>query len=402
MHLEEFPVGYLSLLPLSEREWLLQRLPIADVCLLEDTDFTKGIDMEAVWKLPPEPTNMDDSDSFIEEWGEAKFTNSDIFIEEWGGAKFAKAAVYGEIASIIIGCLPDDFWYPFPGGEVYIHTGNEIEFLYAIRRFPDAEHNSDSENTCDFTVPSRYQEKANLLVAEDLTDAAVSCFGGEFPKILTGVYVDDSVKLEYVDFLHDLRFLSVIDKRWYGSNITGVEFVQKVLKVAIKLEVLNLYGDEFCDYRDEERRSLDDLCSDLASHPTFWSKFRLFQIFNCTPGYTVSQEYFDKLVTAYLSTPTDRAQKVRFSDTRIVAYGTHPTSPKFNRNYVQFKTIELVNCTFISKCPAEPDFVSRWLGQSIHVLESKEQKACSFQVKVPSSVASKKRRYPEIDSDNND
>ena len=27
-------------------------MPIADICLLEDTDFTKGIDMEAYWRLP--------------------------------------------------------------------------------------------------------------------------------------------------------------------------------------------------------------------------------------------------------------------------------------------------------------------------------------------------------------
>ena len=384
MHLEEFPIGYLSLLPLSEREWLLQRLPVADVCLLEDTDFTKGIDIEAFWKLPSDLANVDDSD---------------IFVEEWGEAEFAKAALYGEVTSIIIGCPPQGFWYPFPSGKEFMHTENMIEFLYAVRRFPDTEQKF-SNRVCDFTVPSRYQDKVNLFLKEDLIDATVSCFGGEFPKILTGVLVDDSIQFEYVGFLRNLRFLSVTGVDWPRSTLSSTEFVQEVLKVATKLEVLNLYGDDD-GLDDKDRTSLDDLCSDLASHPTFWSNFRLFQIFTCTAGYIVSQKYFDKLVTVFLSTPTDHAQKVRFTDTKIVTYGTHP-SPKFNRNYVQFKTIELVNCTFMSKCPAKPEVVSRWLGQSIHILESKEPEACSFQVKVPSSVVSKKRRYPEIESDDDD
>ena len=41
MHLEELPVrGHLSLLPLSTRKELLYHLPIADVCRLENTEFT--------------------------------------------------------------------------------------------------------------------------------------------------------------------------------------------------------------------------------------------------------------------------------------------------------------------------------------------------------------------------
>ena len=54
-HLEEFPISHLSLLSLSMRRDLLWRLPIADVCLrLENTDFVKGLDMAAYWKLPCE------------------------------------------------------------------------------------------------------------------------------------------------------------------------------------------------------------------------------------------------------------------------------------------------------------------------------------------------------------
>ena len=387
MHLEEFPVSYLSLLPLSERKQLLQRLPIADVCLLEDTGFTEGLDMEAYWRLPVELAEVE---------------NSDIFIKEWGKTKFAKAALYGEVASVIIGCLPKGFWYPFPSGNEFVCTEYVIEFLFAVRRFPSITYEFAPNKGAEFNIPSRYQDKANLFLKEDLIDAAMSCFGGELPKILTGAIFDTDSSLEHTYFLRKLRFLSFAGVDRQRSTVSSMEVVQEVVRVATDLEVLNLYGDDCDDYPEvNDRVSLDNLCANLASHPTFWSTFRLFQIFSSTYGYTVSQELFDELISSFLSTPTDHAQKVRFTDTKIVAYDLHP-SPKFDRNYVHLKTIELVNCVFVSKCQAGPDAVSRWLGQNIDILESKEPKACSFQIKVSSGQVSKKRRYPEIESDNDD
>ena len=53
MNPEKFPVSYLSLLPLKMREELLWRLSIADLCLLEDTEYVEGFqDVVAYWKLP--------------------------------------------------------------------------------------------------------------------------------------------------------------------------------------------------------------------------------------------------------------------------------------------------------------------------------------------------------------
>ncbi len=333
----------------------------------------------------------------------AEVEDSDIFVKEWGETKFAKAALYGEVASVVIGCLPKGFWYHFPSGKEFVRTEDMIEFLYAVRRFPSMAHELAPNKGAEFTIPPRYQDKANLFLKEDLINAAVSCFRGELPKILTGAVVDDNVKFEYIWFLRELRFLSVTGVDWQRFTVSGMEFVQAVVKVATNLEVLNLYGNDYDDYQAEEREPLDDLCINLASHPTFWSKFRLFQIFTCSAGYSVSQKCFNELITAFLSAPTDHAQKVRFTDTKIVAYTTHQ-SPKFNQSYTHLKTIELVNCTFVSKCLACPDSVSRWLGQNINVLESPEsdEYACSFQIKASSSQASKKRRYPEIESDNDD
>ena len=48
--LEEYPVDVLALLPKVIREEMLHNLPIVDICRLEDTQFTSGIDMDSVWK----------------------------------------------------------------------------------------------------------------------------------------------------------------------------------------------------------------------------------------------------------------------------------------------------------------------------------------------------------------
>ena len=50
MHLEQFPASSRALLPLSLRQELLINLPIADVCMLEESPFVHGMDMEDFWK----------------------------------------------------------------------------------------------------------------------------------------------------------------------------------------------------------------------------------------------------------------------------------------------------------------------------------------------------------------
>ena len=49
--LEEYPVDVLALLPKAFREEMLHNLPIVDICRLEDTQFTSGMNMDStVWK----------------------------------------------------------------------------------------------------------------------------------------------------------------------------------------------------------------------------------------------------------------------------------------------------------------------------------------------------------------
>ena len=48
--LELFPVNYLALLPVTVRQRLLENLPPVDVCRLEQSKFSEGLDIDGVWK----------------------------------------------------------------------------------------------------------------------------------------------------------------------------------------------------------------------------------------------------------------------------------------------------------------------------------------------------------------
>ncbi len=50
MTLEQYSTDTLSLLPKGFRVQLLHKIPIIDICRLEDTKFILGIDMESVWR----------------------------------------------------------------------------------------------------------------------------------------------------------------------------------------------------------------------------------------------------------------------------------------------------------------------------------------------------------------
>ena len=383
MHVEDFPVSFLSLLPLSVREVLLWRLPIADVCLLEDTGFVEAVDMETYWKLSCGSSEQPE--------------DSDSYVEEWGKTKLAKAILYGQVTSTIIDCLPRGFWFSFPRGREFIQRKHLIQFLYAVRNFCSRDECHD-KCRCGFILPSRYRENNGLFLKEDIISAATNCFKGELPKVLTDVFVYDGIDLEYLYFLRELRYLSVCGKDLQSSKCPRLEFVLAVLKEATHLEVL-IIKDDNEDYVLEERTSLDNFCVKLSSHPTFWSNFQLLKVLSLadSSGYVVSQENFNQLITTYLSAYTDHTQKVRFTDTKVVAYYDTHSSPKTVSNYLHFKTIELDSwCRLFSKYQATPEIVTHWLGQSISVLENRPG-FCAFKVKDSTNVnLAQKRKWSEI------
>ena len=126
MNLDEFPVSHLSLLPLKTREDLLWRLPIADLCLLEDTAFIKGIqDMAEYWKLPV--------GSFL---GTQDTPDFDVarYFEQWDEIDYSKAILYGQIATAITGGLREDFCFNLPFGDDSLGEDDVIALLYTVKR----------------------------------------------------------------------------------------------------------------------------------------------------------------------------------------------------------------------------------------------------------------------------
>ena len=105
-NMDEISVSHLSLLPLSTLRDILWRLPLTDVCQLEDTDFAEGlcVDMAAYWKSTLE----------IDWW-----PNDDInkYIQtEWDDLDYAGAALFSQLTSCAIGIVNDEefeFFLPY-------------------------------------------------------------------------------------------------------------------------------------------------------------------------------------------------------------------------------------------------------------------------------------------------
>ena len=340
-HLEEFSVSHLSLLPLWTREELLWLLPIADVCLLEDTKFVEELDMAAYWKFPCE-------EEYI---GIADPNDIDIgcYIQEWDYIKYARAILYGQVATYAIGCLRDDFWFRVP------HNGdldNVIQFLYAVRKFD--KHGRGS----DLIFPPRYHQKSNTS-ANNIIHEVVSCFKGELPTVLADMEMYNEIELDYVRFLSEVVYLGI---HGLPFEAKGLEFVKAVIKEATHLEAV-IFGRVFFVKKMSVCPWMNFAFTSLQSHPMFLSNVRLLKILSCHPGYVVSREVFDNLITAYFSASTDRTQKLQFTGTKIKSYDIYyDCSPKIDQGYLLFKTIELDNCQFVSSYKSTTKTISQRLG----------------------------------------
>lgn len=129
---------------------------------------------------------------------------------------------------------------------------------------------------------------------------------------------------------------------------------------------------------------------------------------DCDAEYVVSQPVFEDLITVYFSSPTSCTQKVYLSDTKIVSLGGdqvlfgNSSQPKIDSRFIPFKTIELDNCEFVTKCKATSTTISKWLQQPLTQLRD-DIGSCFFRlsnVEDADCCPSRKRKFSEIDSDN--
>ena len=390
MNLEQFPVSYLSLLPLKVREELLWRLPIADLCMLEDTKFVEGFqDMEAYWKLPCEDFHgIGGGDLDVER-----------YVEKWDGVEYAKEILYGQVVTTIIGCLWDEFGFHLPFDDeldplMFDKDAIMIRFLYAVRK--PSFHNNESR--CELTFPRRYREKDGLTSNKDIVHAVVGCFKGKLPKIVAEIYLYEDIDDEYYDLLNEVVYLGV-----HGGvfNEPSLNFVEQIVQRSSCLEVIILesYFDE-----DEEPTSINEFVVFLSTQVSFLSTFQLFKVLTNLSMYTVLQNNLNKLVTAYFSAPTTHSQKILITDAEIKSYDDdHP--PVIDQCYLQFKAIELDNCHFILKQKSTRRAITQWLGQDISTLDMEKRKGedanfCSFKLKeCAPRLLGRKRRHSEVGND---
>jgi hypothetical protein len=387
MNLEKFPVSYLSLLPLKVREELLWRLPIADMCLLEDTEYVKGFrDMAAYWKLPCKDFRGSGNED----------PDVGCYLEKWDDVEYAKEILYGQVVTAIIGCLNElVFYLPFDDELdplVYGKDAAMIRFLYAVRK-PSFRNN---ETGCELTFPHRYRENDGLTSKKDIIDAVISYFKGELPKIVSEVLLYDDMDNEYYDLLNKVVYLGV------HGGVFDTNFVEQVVQRSTCLEVVILesYYEE-----EEEPTSMNDFVTFLTTQVSFLSNFQLLKVLTNLSGYSILQKNLNKLITAYFSAPTTHSQKIQFTDTEIQSYDDD-IPPVIDQHYLQFKAIDLDNCHFILRQKSTHRAITQWLRQDISTLrlkketEGEEANYCSFKVKERApSLLGRKRKHSEVNSD---
>ena len=397
MHLEEFPVNHLSLLPLSTRRELLYQLPIADICLrLENTEFTAGLDMTAFWK-----STWEDSDAGMAPYGD---NDMESYKERWDSTDYVRAMVYGLVATCAMGHLrTGEYWFNSP---LYRNRPDGIPesgmmafpLLYAVRKPSDV----DAHCGCELKFPLRYSHKSDKEDKHLTVYEVVNNFSherSEFPKIFPEIEIMNDICLDNVFFLRDAVYVGI-----KGYPLAeGFEFLKAAIKEATNLEVLLL--DHWGEDDEWEVKFFDELCSYLSSCRSFLSNFRLFKMLPSTfsKGFVVSRKNFNKLIAAYFAAPTDHVQKMEFHMIKIQCYDvTFESFPEVDHRYLPFKIVKFdKTCKFVSEYKPTPQTISHWLGQSISVLDNdsifNDTGSCSFEVQDNTSGQSRKRKHSEID-----
>ena len=392
MNLEKFSISNLSLLQIKIREELLWRLPIADICLLEDTEYVEGFqDMAAYWKLP------------CEEFQAIATGDPDIgrYMEEWDSVKYQKALLYSQVATAVIGCRdPNDrfsFCLPFDdkvapqdkGLEIPLNDrGLVISPLYAVRR--------PTDYGCELDFPPRYHEMNHINSKRDIINAIVRCFKGKLPKLVGQICLHEDIDTDYYDLFNEVAYVDIYDD---GLGFPTLRFVKQIVQRSTCLEVIVLDGwmDD-----SEDQTSLSRFFVFLSTHVSFLSRFRLLVIINLLQ-YTILQESLNKLITAYFSAPTTHLQKIRIADAKIKSYDDN-NCPTIDQRYVQFKTIELEDCHFVTKQKSTRRAITQWLGQDIstlHVEKGDRSNFCVFKIKerAPGLLLGRKRKHSEVDNE---
>ena len=391
MHLEEFPANYLALLPLSLRRELLTKLPIADVCRLEEGPFVQGIDMEDYWSCL-----------------------IGLHLRSLSRRFSAKARCYGEVAACILHCGGVHFQYhyrlnfrskSFRGMSRTSRTYLLLKFLFAVRQSRELDCREINQN-CGYLFPLRYAQYNNSNdhpSTTELVDAVVHCFRGAPEMVsLDPDYSDTVAKWEQgiddeiLEFLSELTYVHMED-----MESSHIDFVLALVKKTTKLQVLIMENK----YRAMEYSvSLNKFCIDL-SRSSFLTNLRLLEISSHhkttgdDAGFVVSQQILEEFLLAFLSAPCSHPQEIVFCRITVQDFtgccsvaDAVPFLHKLegtDRHYLHLKTVRFEDSSF-KMSRVTPKQVSNWVGEEVCPNEYCSE-AITFVVN-----GNRKRPYPEI------
>ena len=182
MHLEEYPSAYLALLPLFLRKRIMWRLPIADACRLEGTEFVKGIAMGEYWSSTMDVFSFATPDPHL---GRNE--------HKWESCDAKKAIVYGNIFGLAFGFSDYSENAGFPvsfddrvDDDVFVIEVS-LRLLFGIRVGIRRRHGHSVECRWESTntIPPRYYHKYHTSNSQqNLLLTLIECFCGALPSYL--------------------------------------------------------------------------------------------------------------------------------------------------------------------------------------------------------------------------
>ena len=375
MHLEQFPIASLALLPLKTRWNLLWNLPLADVCQLEITQFASGMCMDKYWQaivhtdvaklgghsecidcmLKKELCSPCRWKAMVEETTAKEWVYSVIAAEaitERGVTeKLPPSRECAALYSVVVTMQPirnakcDDLY----------------AFLFAVRKFYQGDRSRQCTGgvVCEFKFPSRYcKYVAPILSLEEsrmhhshryypmdaserksLLDAVVSCFGRKPRVVSTRRDLLDDISEEVSDFLSEATFFSCL----ICDPSTELPSLEMALKGPTSLEALIILNS--CDRFMWPNVSLNSVLAHIANQP-FIASLSILAIGEGDHSYfKFSRKVFDNLREAFKSISCNRHRSIQRGGT--ITYESDENIENFD-----FFTIY----TFCQNCPDLPTF----------------------------------------------
>ena len=146
--LELFPLDYLALLPAAIRQQLLENLPPADICRLEQSSFIEGLDMERIWGMQKQTTMYIRKTDWLYDRSPTNFKDS--FFRRVYTIVF-QAYDSRRSTFILIGCLCT----PGHQGMQYRRNSGYRNRIYRQTKYWSYLHGN---RNCLITTPHRFQQ----------------------------------------------------------------------------------------------------------------------------------------------------------------------------------------------------------------------------------------------------